>query len=182
MEHKRVSSGVPRAKELAPLLQLKPLEPNATKRRLEKALTGADLRAIARRRTPKAPFDYADKAADAEASLARARQTFLDIEFQPAIWGDVSKISSSTDALGKPSTFLFGIALTGIYPDNAYRGSQCHSSRRRQLGRSVKRCGQRSSMVCERPIGQTILCFLIETTDHSSDIASPWILTQHGLA
>lgn len=106
MDHNRVSRRVPRAKELAPLLKFKSPGPNATKRRVEKALNGADLRSIARRRTPKAPIDYADGAAEAEVPLARVRQTSLDIEFQPAIWGDVSKVSTSTDALGKPSAFL----------------------------------------------------------------------------
>ncbi|MFM7985007.1 MAG: alpha-hydroxy-acid oxidizing enzyme, partial [Candidatus Fonsibacter sp.] len=36
------------------------------RRRLARALTIYDLRTIAKRRTPKAPFDYTDGAADSE--------------------------------------------------------------------------------------------------------------------
>ena len=34
---------------------------------------------------PRAAFDYTDGAAEAELSLARARQAFEDIEFHPGI-------------------------------------------------------------------------------------------------
>lgn len=105
---------IPRPKELAPLLKFKSWEPNATRRRLDKALTVADLRSIAKRRTPKAPFDYADGAAEEELSLARARQAFHDIEFHPAILRDVSNVSTSWDVLGKSVAYPFGIAPTGF--------------------------------------------------------------------
>ena len=74
---------LPKVADLAPLMQFKKPQLNAKARRLEKALTIEDLRRIAKRRTPKAAFDYTDGAAEAEMSLARARQAFADIEFQP---------------------------------------------------------------------------------------------------
>ena len=101
-------------KDLAPLLKFKRWEPNATKRRLDKALTVWDLRDIAKRRTPKAPFDYTDGSAEAELSLERARQAFLDIEFHPAILRDVSQVDLSRDVLGSPSALPVGIAPTGF--------------------------------------------------------------------
>ena len=64
---------VPRIADLAPLMQFKKPEFNARTRRLTGALTVEDLRAIAKRRTPKAAFDYTDGSAEAELSLARAR-------------------------------------------------------------------------------------------------------------
>src|SRR5690349_5000380 len=64
----------PRPRDFLPLLKFKKPVLNPTRRRLERALTVWDLRAIAKRRTPKAAFDYTDGAADAELSLARARQ------------------------------------------------------------------------------------------------------------
>ena len=64
-------------------MQFKKPQLNAKTRRLEKALTIDDLRRIAKRRTPKAAFDYTDGAAEAELSIARARQAFSDIEFHP---------------------------------------------------------------------------------------------------
>ena len=72
---------VPRPSELAPLLGFRKPQLNTTKRRLQSALTIEDLRRIAKRRTPKAAFDYTDGAAEDELSLARARQAFQDIEF-----------------------------------------------------------------------------------------------------
>ncbi|MFJ3319524.1 MULTISPECIES: alpha-hydroxy acid oxidase [unclassified Curtobacterium] len=84
------------------------------RQRLESALTIWDLRDIAARRTPKAAFDYTEGAAEAEISLARARQAFEDIEFTPAILRDVSKVDTSRDVLGAPVARPFGIAPTGF--------------------------------------------------------------------
>ncbi|HEU4807199.1 MAG TPA: alpha-hydroxy acid oxidase [Homoserinimonas sp.] len=104
----------PRPHDLAPLLKFKTPQLNAKKRRLADALTIHDLRAIAQRRTPKAAFDYTDGAAEAEISLARARQAFEDIEFSPSILRDVSAVSTGWDVLGSPVSLPFGIAPTGF--------------------------------------------------------------------
>ncbi|MEB0267569.1 alpha-hydroxy acid oxidase [Cryobacterium sp. 10I5] len=109
-----VQRRIPKIKDLAPLMQFKVPELNAKKRRLESALTIYDLRAIAKRRTPKAAFDYTEGAAEAEISLARARQAFEDIEFHPAILRDVSTVSTGWDVLGAPVALPFGIAPTGF--------------------------------------------------------------------
>lgn len=104
----------PRPKELAPLMRFKAPTFNAKKRRLQSALTIADLRAIAQRRTPKAPFDYTEGAAEGELSLARARQAFSDIEFHPAILRDVSQVDTGWEVLGQRVELPFGIAPTGF--------------------------------------------------------------------
>ena len=104
----------PRPSELAPLVRLKTPQLNATKRRLDNALTIADLRAIAKRRTPKGPFDYTEGAAEAEISLARARQAFEDIEFHPGVLRDVSTVDTSSTVLGGPVALPFGIAPIGF--------------------------------------------------------------------
>lgn len=104
----------PRPTELAPLMRFKTPELNGKKRRLQGALTIADLRAIAQRRTPKAPFDYTEGAAEGELSLARARQAFSDIEFHPAILRDVSHVDTGWDVLGSRVALPFGIAPTGF--------------------------------------------------------------------
>jgi isopentenyl diphosphate isomerase/L-lactate dehydrogenase-like FMN-dependent dehydrogenase len=104
----------PRPKELAPLMRFKTPELNGKKRRLQSALTIADLRAIAQRRTPKAPFDYTEGAAEGELSLARARQAFSDIEFRPAILRDVSRVDTGWEVLGSRVELPFGIAPTGF--------------------------------------------------------------------
>ena len=104
----------PRPKDLAPLMRFKRFEPNAKKRRLAAALTINDLRDIAKRRTPQAPFDYTDGAAEQELSLSRARRAFENIEFHPNILRDVSKVNASSQVLGGPSSFPLSIAPTGF--------------------------------------------------------------------
>lgn len=105
---------IPRRRDLAPLLRFQRPQLDATRRRLQRALTIADLRAIAARRTPRAAFDYADGAADGEVSLARARQAFEDVELHPRILRDVAQVDLSVDVLGGRSALPFGIAPTGF--------------------------------------------------------------------
>ena len=104
----------PNPRDLAPLLRFKKPELNGKKRRLDKALTIADLRQIAMRRTPKAPFDYTEGAAEGEISLARAREAFSDVEFHPAVLHDVSEVSLECEVLGGRSSMPVGIAPTGF--------------------------------------------------------------------
>ncbi len=105
---------VPNPKDLAQLMKFKTPTWNATERRLKEAHTIYDLHDIAKRRTPTAPFDYTDGSADQELSLARARQAFEDIEFQPRILRDVSDVDLSSIVLGKKVAMPFGIAPTGF--------------------------------------------------------------------
>ncbi|MTD13220.1 alpha-hydroxy-acid oxidizing enzyme [Nakamurella sp. YIM 132087] len=109
-----VKRQMPKPSDFAELLSFKKPELNGTKRRLAAALTIEDLRRIAKRRTPRAAFDYTDGAADGELSLARARQAFEDVEFHPSILRDVSKVDTSTTVFGGPSALPFGIAPTGF--------------------------------------------------------------------
>lgn len=118
---------VPKYADLAPLMQFKKPEFSRAAR-LRRASTIWDLRDMAKRRTPQAPFDYTDGAAEAEISLRRARQAFLDIEFRPGVLRDVSSIDLSTDILGGPSRLPVGIAPTGftrmMQSEGEYAGSQ----------------------------------------------------------
>lgn len=109
-----LSRQLPDPRELLELMQFKTPDLNAKRRRLAAALTIDDLRRIAKRRTPKAAFDYTDGAADGEISLQRARQAFRDIEFHPSILRDVSRVDTSTTVFGGPSALPFGIAPTGF--------------------------------------------------------------------
>src|SRR6187431_2977385 len=109
-----VKRSVPNPKALLELMQFKKPEFDGKKRRLNGALTIYDLKHIAKRRTPKAAFDYTDGAAEGELSLARARQAFEDIEFHPSILRDVSTVDTTTSILGGTSAMPFGIAPTGF--------------------------------------------------------------------
>lgn len=105
---------IPRPSDFAELLKFQrpTLDRNAA--RLARAHTIADLRALAKRVTPKAPFDYTDGSAEAELSLGRARQAFEDIEFHPAILRDVADVDTSCTVTGASSAMPFGIAPTGF--------------------------------------------------------------------
>ncbi|PZF85334.1 alpha-hydroxy acid oxidase [Jiangella anatolica] len=105
---------LPRWSELKPLLRAKPPVLNPTDRRLAKALTIADLRRIARMRTPRSVFDYTDGAAEAEISLRRARSLFANLEFRPSILHDVSAVDTATTMLGQPAAQPFAFAPTGF--------------------------------------------------------------------
>jgi L-lactate dehydrogenase (cytochrome) len=114
MAERRIRRRRPRLRELTPLLALDLPGLNVTERRLAAALTIEDLRRLARRRTLRAAFDYADGAAEGETSLARARQAFQDVQFHPQVLRDVSAVDTSVEVLGGPSALPFGIAPTGF--------------------------------------------------------------------
>ncbi|WP_028046630.1 alpha-hydroxy acid oxidase [Cellulomonas sp. URHE0023] len=105
---------VPRWSELAPLMRPKPIVWDRTDRRLRDALTIADLRQVAKRRTPRSVFDYTDGAAEAEISLRRARALFRNLELRPSILQDVSAIDTTTSMLGAPAAVPFAFAPTGF--------------------------------------------------------------------
>lgn len=93
---------------------MRPIELNRTDRRLARALTIADLRAVARRRTPRAVFDYTDGAAEQELSLRRAWKLFDELELRPSVLRDVSRMDSSVEVLGGRSALPFAFAPTGF--------------------------------------------------------------------
>ncbi|UWF77103.1 MULTISPECIES: alpha-hydroxy acid oxidase [Microbacterium] len=109
-----VQRQLPNPREIFELMRFKKPELDLRKRRLESALTIGDLRLIAKRRTPKAAFDYTDGAAEGEISLARARQAFQDVEFHPGMLKPAPTVDTSVSILGGPSALPFGIAPTGF--------------------------------------------------------------------
>jgi L-lactate dehydrogenase (cytochrome) len=82
--------------------------------RLARAHTIGDLRALARRRAPRAVFDYVDGGAGDEVSAARAREAFRRIEFHPRVLQDVSQVSPSTTILGEAAALPLVLAPTGF--------------------------------------------------------------------
>ncbi len=104
----------PNPRMLAQLLKFRRPEIRPKRRRLSRALTIADLRIIAQRRTPRGPFDYTDGGADSESSLERARSTFCAIEWRPRVLRDVGHVDTSTELFGRRMQLPFGIAPTGF--------------------------------------------------------------------
>jgi len=110
----KVKRRFPSPKDLAQLLRFRKIILSPRKRRLTRALTIYDLRDIAKRRTPQAPFDYTDGGADTESSLSRARAAYEKLEFQPRILRDVKDVDLSVEMLGKKMSMPIGIAPTGF--------------------------------------------------------------------
>ena len=104
----------PKPVELLEYMSFKKPELDGRKRRLDAALTIEDLRAIAKKRTPKAAFDYTDGSAEGEISIARARQAFEDVEFHPQVLRDVAAVDTTATIFGEKSAMPFAIAPTGF--------------------------------------------------------------------
>ncbi len=105
---------MPRWSQLQDLIKLQRPDLSPTKRHLAGALTVADVRDVARRRVPRAVFDYVDGSAETEASYRRARAAYEGIEFQPRALQDVSALSTETTVLGVPAAVPFCFAPTGF--------------------------------------------------------------------
>src|SRR6266511_3313561 len=110
----RTKRRLPRWSELRPLLRPRPVQLDPTQRRLSRALTIADLRTAAKRRTPRAVFDYTDGAAETETSLRRAREAFERVEFRPRVLRDVTVVDTTTTVLGRPAALPLVFAPTGF--------------------------------------------------------------------
>src|SRR6185369_901069 len=104
----------PRWSELQPLLRPRGVSLSATERRLATVASVADLRLLARRRAPRAVFDYTDGAAGEEIALRRSRQAFGRVEFSSRVLRDVSNVDTSTTILGQPSALPLVFAPTGF--------------------------------------------------------------------
>jgi L-lactate dehydrogenase (cytochrome) len=112
----------PRPKEILPLIGFSFPSFKRTQVRLAKAADLSDIRKIARKRTPRAVFDYTDGAAGSESSLNRAKEVFDSVEFSPRVLRDVTEIDTSIDLLGKPNALPFAFAATGFTRMMNYQG------------------------------------------------------------
>lgn len=104
----------PRWSELQPLLAPRTLPLNPTDRRLAAAGSIADLRLLARRRAPRAVFDYTDGGSGDEIALRRSREAYSTVEFRPDVLRDVSSVDRSATILGRPAAVPIVFAPTGF--------------------------------------------------------------------
>ena len=74
----------------------------------------ADLRELARRRVPRAIFEYADRGSYDELTLARNRSDLQALQFRQRVMRDLSQLSVAGTMLGEPVTMPLAIAPTGI--------------------------------------------------------------------
>src|SRR5688572_1184012 len=73
-----------------------------------------DLRTLARRRLPKAIFDYVDGGAEDEVTLRNNRAGFQRYTFAPRVLVDVSQRDQSTTVLGQRLAAPLILAPTGF--------------------------------------------------------------------
>lgn len=130
----RIRRRIPRVAELAPLMKPRPFIWNPTARRLARALTLGDIREIARRRSPRAVFDYAAGGAENERSMARSSESFQRIEFRPKALQDVAAVDTSTVILGERSQLPLIFAPTGFT-------RMMHHQGERAVARAAARAG-----------------------------------------
>ena len=74
----------------------------------------ADLRELARRRVPRALFDYVDGGSYDEVTLARNRADLDAIQLRPRALIDVAKQTLATTILGSPAAMPLALAPTGM--------------------------------------------------------------------
>jgi (S)-mandelate dehydrogenase len=82
--------------------------------RFKDILNVEDMRLAARRKLPKAIFDFIDGAAEDEVSRRRNRRQFDEWGLVPRVLNDVSAIDLSVDLFGKRYGAPFGIGPTGL--------------------------------------------------------------------
>ncbi|MDH5566306.1 MAG: alpha-hydroxy-acid oxidizing protein [Myxococcales bacterium] len=88
--------------------------PLFAQRRLARCHSIADLRRAARRRLPRAAFDYADGGAEDEVTLARNESAFDAYALLPRTLVDVSEVDLSTQVLGQTCALPLVLAPTGL--------------------------------------------------------------------
>src|SRR5690349_23096041 len=104
----------PRWSELQPLLRPRGVSLSATERRLATVASIPDLRLLARRRAPRAVFDYTDGAAGEELAVRRSREAFGRVELCSRVLRDVSDVEPATTILGRRSELPLVFAPTGF--------------------------------------------------------------------
>ncbi|GIW40951.1 MAG: alpha-hydroxy-acid oxidizing enzyme [Candidatus Binatia bacterium] len=101
-----------------PWHRTKPVSPPETSRSSARALATAHniaaLRSLARRRLPRAIFDYVDGGAEDETAVARNRTAFARYSLLPRVLVDVGRVDLSTTVLGEPVAFPVLLAPCGL--------------------------------------------------------------------
>lgn len=102
-----------RASEIRRLIQLKPVELDAARRRLSACHDIYELRRSARRVIPRPVFDYVDGAADEELSMAANVRAFRRWRFQPRALTGITVVDTATRLLDRDLTLPLVLAPTG---------------------------------------------------------------------
>lgn len=106
--------GAMKPREMAALLRPRRPQLRPSTRRLARCHNVHDLRRAARRRLPRAVFDYVDGGAEDELTLGRNTEAFDELALVPKVLCDVDEIDLSTTILGAPSPLPLALAPTGF--------------------------------------------------------------------
>jgi len=108
-------------KTLRSVVRFRPIETDRLERRLAKAASVADLRAIARRRLPRGVFDYVDGGAEDERTLAANSAAYAAAGWRPRVLNEVEHVDVASTVLGRPLAFPLVLAPVGfprlLHPD-----------------------------------------------------------------
>jgi len=120
-----------RASEIRQLIKMKPVELDATSRRLSACHDIDDLRAAGKRLIPRPVFDYVDGGADEELSLRANSKAFRRWRFQPRTLVDVSEPDTSAAFVGSVAPLPLALAPTG-YTRMMHPGGEIAAARAAQ--------------------------------------------------
>ena len=84
-----------------------------TPKRLDECYSIGDLRLLARRRLPRAIFEFFDGGAEDESTLQANARAFNDWVWCPHVLRDVSQVSLQSTIFGRPLGLPMAIAPTG---------------------------------------------------------------------
>jgi (S)-mandelate dehydrogenase len=101
---------------------------------LTKAISIEDLRELARRRLPRAIFDFFDGGAEDESTLRDNRAAFSRVRLLPKVLVNVAAVDTRIDLFGAPSALPLAIAPTGGI-------SAGRAGAELSLARAAKACG-----------------------------------------
>ena len=113
---------LPRWKNIKPLLGWGLPKSPFQDRKLNSVVNLAELRLLAKRRVPKAVFDYVDGGANDELAYTRSQEIYSRVEFKARVLRDVSVIDLKTKILGKESALPIIFAPTGYTRMMQYKG------------------------------------------------------------
>jgi L-lactate dehydrogenase (cytochrome) len=120
-----------RPSEIRQLIRMKPVELDATRRRLGACHDINDLRAMGRRLVPRPVFDYVDGGADEELSMAANVRAFRRWRFQPRALPEITTVDTSARLLDQDLPLPLALAPTG-YTRMMHPGGEIAAARAAQ--------------------------------------------------
>src|SRR3954471_9714210 len=129
--------------EVLELIQLRRFERDPVQRLLNRTHMPDDFRAVAKRKLPRAVFDYVDGGADEEIAVRANREAFLRRKLRPQLLRDVSVTDLTGELFGRPFKVPLGLAPTGytriMHPTGEV--SSCLAAERRGIPYALSTMG-----------------------------------------